>query len=124
MLDVVGLRELAEQTEDGLDTDLGEQGDRLSGGQRRRLCVARAALRRPVLLLLDEPTAGVDRPTAERMLRRLRAYLPESTIVVATHENNKFFSSEGTLSVTVDLTTTVVPQRQSPGLQAQAPAMR
>ena len=59
---------------------------RLSGGERRRLCVARAILRRPSLLLLDEPTAGVDRPTAERILRSLRAYLPSSTIVVASHD--------------------------------------
>ena len=59
---------------------------RLSGGERSRLCVARAILRRPSLLLLDEPTAGVDRPTAERILRSLRAYLPSSTIVVASHD--------------------------------------
>ena len=58
----------------------------LSGGERSRLCVARAILRRPSLLLLDEPTAGVDRPTAERILRSLRAYLPSSTIVVASHD--------------------------------------
>jgi ABC-type transport system involved in cytochrome bd biosynthesis fused ATPase/permease subunit len=86
VLDVVRLTDLVRRLPDGLDTPVGEEGDHLSGGERRRLCVARAILRRPALLLLDEPTAGVDRGAAERMLRGLRAYLPSSTIVVASHD--------------------------------------
>jgi ATP-binding cassette subfamily C protein CydC len=86
VLDVVGLTHLVRRLPEGLDTPVGEEGDNLSGGERRRLCVARAILRRPVLLLLDEPTAGVDRDAAERMLRGLRAFLPSSTIVVASHD--------------------------------------
>jgi ABC-type transport system involved in cytochrome bd biosynthesis fused ATPase/permease subunit len=86
VLNIVELTGLVLRLRHGLDTPVGEQGDHLSGGERRRLCVARAILRRPTLLLLDEPTAGVDRPTAERMLRSLRAYLPSSTIVVASHD--------------------------------------
>jgi ABC-type transport system involved in cytochrome bd biosynthesis fused ATPase/permease subunit len=86
VLNIVGLTGLVVHLPHELDTPVGEQGDHLSGGERRRLCVARAILRRPALLLLDEPTAGVDRPTAERMLRCLRAYLPSSTIVVASHD--------------------------------------
>jgi ABC-type transport system involved in cytochrome bd biosynthesis fused ATPase/permease subunit len=80
------LRELVDQVEDGLEMDLDEQEDRLSGSERRRLCMARTVLHRPALLLLDEPTAGVDRQMADRMLRNLRAHLARSTIVVATHE--------------------------------------
>jgi ATP-binding cassette, subfamily C, bacterial CydC len=86
VLDIVGLTDLVRGLRDGLDTPVGEQGDHLSGGERRRLCVARAILRRPALLLLDEPTTGVDGPTAERMLRSLRTYLPSTTIVVASHD--------------------------------------
>jgi ATP-binding cassette subfamily C protein CydC len=86
VLDIVGLSALVRRLQSGLDTPMGEEGDHLSGGERRRLCVARAILRRPALLLLDEPTAGIDRPTAERMLRSLRAYLPASTILVASHD--------------------------------------
>ncbi|MBO1415533.1 ATP-binding cassette domain-containing protein, partial [Streptomyces sp. FH025] len=55
-----------------LDTPVGPAGRALSQGQRRRLAVARAILRRPRILLLDEPTAGLDRPTAEALLRELR----------------------------------------------------
>jgi ABC-type transport system involved in cytochrome bd biosynthesis fused ATPase/permease subunit len=71
---------------DGLATRIGEHGHELSGGQRRRLCVARALLRRPEVLLLDEPTEGVDRGTAAEMLGHLRRFLLASTLVVAAHD--------------------------------------
>jgi ATP-binding cassette, subfamily C, bacterial CydC len=87
LLAVVGLTDLVRRLRYGLDTLVGEQGDNLSGGERRRLCVARAALRRPSLLLLDEPAAGVDAAAAQRMLQNLRVYLASSTIVVAGHEH-------------------------------------
>ncbi len=86
VLAAVCLTDLLKQLEHGLDTRLGEQGYTLSGGERRRLSIAQALLRAPSLLLLDEPTAGVDRTTAERMMVSLRALLPTSTIVVATHD--------------------------------------
>jgi ABC-type transport system involved in cytochrome bd biosynthesis fused ATPase/permease subunit len=112
--DLVGLRELVEQVEDGLEMDLSEQGDRLSGSERRRLCIARAVLHRPALLLLDEPTAGVHRQMADRMLRNLRAYLPRSTIVVATHEITDFLPEAGRLNIEIDLDVTGPTGRRAP----------
>jgi ATP-binding cassette subfamily C protein CydC len=85
-LQAVGLADVVGSMDDGLDTAIGEAGDRLSGGQRRRLCVARALLRNPDILLLDEPTAGVDAATARRMLTAIRLRLPHSSIIVATHD--------------------------------------
>jgi ATP-binding cassette subfamily C protein CydC len=67
-------------------TVLGPGGEGLSGGQRRRLGVAQAYLRRPGLLLLDEPTEGVDRETARALLENLRVALPAATIVAAIHD--------------------------------------
>lgn len=86
VLDVVGLTGFYEGLEEGLDTRVGEHGREISGGQRRRLSVARALLRRPDVLLLDEPTGSLDDETARRMVRAIRENLPRTTIVLATHD--------------------------------------
>jgi ATP-binding cassette subfamily C protein CydC len=86
VLEAVCLTNLIEKLTDGLDTRLGEHGEMLSGGERRRLSLAQALLKAPSILLLDEPTTGVDRETAQHILATLRARLPLSTIFVATHE--------------------------------------
>jgi ATP-binding cassette subfamily C protein CydC len=69
-----------------LDSQLGPDGEGLSGGQRRRLSVAQAYLRHPGLLLLDEPTEGLDHETARALLENLRSALPGSTIIAAIHD--------------------------------------
>lgn len=70
---------------DGLDTRLGPGGTGLSGGQARRLCLARAALRAPAVLLLDEPSEGLDPATAAAVLTGLRGLLPDSGIIIVSH---------------------------------------
>jgi ATP-binding cassette subfamily C protein CydC len=70
------------------DTPLGAGGRQLSGGERRRLCLARAIARGPRVLLLDEPTEGVDEPTAQLALRQLRNLLPATTIIAAIHDKD------------------------------------
>jgi ATP-binding cassette, subfamily C, bacterial CydC len=69
-----------------LDSQLGPGGEGLSGGQRRRLSVAQAYLRHPGLLLLDEPTEGLDHQTARALLENLRSALPRATIIAAIHD--------------------------------------
>jgi ABC-type transport system involved in cytochrome bd biosynthesis fused ATPase/permease subunit len=69
----------------GLDTPVGPGGEALSGGQRRRLSVAQGLLRRADVLLLDEPTEGLDTPTANRLLAGVRAFAPGAALVIALH---------------------------------------
>ena len=69
-----------------LASQLGPGGEGLSGGQRRRLGVAQAYLRHPGLLLLDEPTEGLDHRTARALLENLRSALPGTTIIAAIHD--------------------------------------
>lgn len=71
----------------GYDTVIGERGTTLSGGQRQRLALARALVRRPRLLLLDDATSNVDARVEAAILRGLHAAaLPSTVVVVATRQ--------------------------------------
>jgi len=82
---VVAMDELIRRLPEGLDTVVGERGVILSGGERQRTALARALLRRPRLLLLDDALSAVDAETESRILENLRAFLGKSTLVLATH---------------------------------------
>ena len=85
VLAVAGLADFVATLPAGLDTMLGEGGFGLSGGQARRLALARLLLRDTPLWLLDEPTEGLDRETAHDVLQRLSARMAGRAIIIATH---------------------------------------
>jgi ABC-type multidrug transport system fused ATPase/permease subunit len=68
---------------DGLQTILGERGVTLSGGQRQRLAIARALLRRPRVLVLDDSTSAVDPVVEAAILANLRAHSGRTLLLVA-----------------------------------------
>ena len=69
----------------GYDTVLGERGDTLSGGQRGRIALARAVLRNAPLLVLDEPTTGLDARSERAVLGAIRRVMPDRATVLITH---------------------------------------
>ena len=78
---------VVERLPDGLQTRLGETGGGVSGGEARRLLLARAILTGADLILADEPTADLDRETAGRIIAALKRLRDEGrTIIVATHD--------------------------------------
>ncbi|QTF08067.1 cysteine/glutathione ABC transporter ATP-binding protein/permease CydC [Brenneria izadpanahii] len=83
VLQQVGLDKLLEN--EGLNAWLGEGGRQLSGGEQRRIGLARALLHSAPMVLLDEPTEGLDAETEQRVLRLLRRHCKGKTLIVITH---------------------------------------
>jgi ATP-binding cassette, subfamily C, bacterial len=71
----------------GLDTVLGERGTLISGGERQRLCLARAVLRRPLLFVLDEATSAIDVAMERKIIKAMLAIRPRPTIVMIAHRD-------------------------------------
>jgi ATP-binding cassette subfamily B protein len=83
--EAAGLGPLLQRLPQGLQTPVGERGLSLSAGERQRIAIARALLRRPSVLVLDEPTAALDAATERRVAEGLRAALPDATLIIITH---------------------------------------
>lgn len=81
-----GVADFADDLPHGFDTQVGELGVRLSGGQQRRIAIARALLCNPPILLLDEPTAGLDHAAKESLIEQLLLATRGRTIILATHD--------------------------------------
>ena len=74
-----------EEFPQGFETMVGERGVTLSGGQKQRAAIARALLRRPAILILDDALASVDTYTEERILGGLRNYTANTTTILISH---------------------------------------
>ena len=92
-------------TPEGLNTQVGERGVKVSGGQRQRLAIARAFLRDPKILMLDEATASLDSQSEERVQRALNNLMKNRTTLVIAHRlstivdaDNIFFLEHGEIT--------------------------
>jgi len=81
-----GVMDFANSHPDGLDMQVGERGQMLSGGQRQCVLLARAFLLDPPILLFDEPTSAMDNSSEQRFLQRLVTILPNKTLIFITHK--------------------------------------
>ena len=77
--------DFARQMPDGLETGVGDRGQRLSGGQRQRVALARAMLREPTILILDEATSAVDAHSEQLIHETLREFAGGRTTLIVTH---------------------------------------
>ena len=77
--------DFVETLPDGLDTVVGDQGDRLSGGERQRVALARAILRDPAVLILDEPTSALDAESEHRIQEALGRLTAGRTTITIAH---------------------------------------
>ena len=85
VLDQVGLREMVERLPQGLATMVDEAGKRFSGGERHRIALARVLLQDAPIVILDEPTVGLDPITEHALLDTLLAALEGRTVIMVTH---------------------------------------
>ena len=90
--------EFLDELPEGLDTEVGDRGVRFSGGQRQRIALARAILRRPRILILDEATAALDSEREELVKQELRKLPDQPTVIIVAHR----------LSTVVDMDRVVV----------------
>jgi ABC-type multidrug transport system fused ATPase/permease subunit len=81
-----GIHDVLASLPEGYDTRIGPGGSRLSGGERRRLAIARAFLRDTEVLILDEPTTGLDEAARDRLLEPLQALARGRTTIVISHD--------------------------------------
>lgn len=86
VVDITGLTPLLDQLPQGLHTFLGFEANLLSGGQKQRVALARSLYQQRPILVLDESLNALDIFSVEQILRNLRQYLPDLTLVMVTHD--------------------------------------
>lgn len=74
--------EFINQFPDGYDTYIEQGGSNVSGGQKQRLCIARALLKHPKILILDDSTSAVDTKTDAKIRKGMREFIPETTKII------------------------------------------
>ena len=96
---LAGAEEFIAKLPEGFDTQVGERGATLSGGQRQRIALARALVRRPRLLVLDDATSAVDPAVEAEILGNLRSAALPSTVVIVAYRNGSIGLADEVLFV-------------------------
>ena len=105
---------------DGLDSTVGDRGYSLSGGERKRIAIARALVGRPSVLILDEATTSFEQSLEYEMLSQLRAARPELTIIQVTHRLQSIACADWVIALEAGRVTAAGPPSQiAPSAVAQ-----
>ncbi|MFW9604911.1 MAG: thiol reductant ABC exporter subunit CydC [Trichlorobacter sp.] len=99
-LEISGLKSWIDSLPEGLNTSVGEQGSWISGGEARRIALARVCLDPRPIILLDEPTEGLDPLTEQLVLEQFFAKTAQSTCIMATHRKAPLAFAHQVLSIT------------------------
>lgn len=104
-LDMAYAKNFVQEMDDQLDTQIGERGIKLSGGQRQRIAIARAFLRNPKILMLDEATASLGSESEAMVQKALSSLMKDRTTLVIAHRlstivdaDTIYFIDHGTVS--------------------------
>ncbi|MCZ0703090.1 ATP-binding cassette subfamily B protein [Natronobacillus azotifigens] len=85
VIEMANLRDVIEEMPDGIETHIGEHGNKMSGGQRQRIAIARAIIRNPQLILLDEATSALDNKSEFRIQEAIRELIKGRTTFIVAH---------------------------------------
>jgi ATP-binding cassette subfamily C protein LapB len=96
---ITGVDEIAAGLPQGFETVLRERGSQLSGGQRQAVCIARALIGDPKILLLDEPSSAMDSGTERQLLERLAPILKDKTLILITHRGTLLDLAERVIAI-------------------------
>ena len=82
---IAGVDQIASNLPDGYETVLAERGQQLSGGQRQAVCIARALIGDPKIVIMDEPSSAMDSGSEQQLLVDLKEILKDKTLILITH---------------------------------------
>ncbi|WP_341792426.1 ABC transporter ATP-binding protein [Rickettsia endosymbiont of Gonocerus acuteangulatus] len=99
IIKITGIADFADKIPDGLDAKIGERGVRLSGGQKQRIALARALLRKPQILLLDEAMSALDTESEQKLLNSIRDIMKGKIVISIAHRISSIESADNILII-------------------------